>query len=250
MADNDTDSYQELEDHNRLMEKLTEVIKAAEELFGKYDPAVINTHNNSSTAHADIRNSVSTVQLSVTNLKSTVDSTIDSVKSDYTDKIAKVESTINKLIGDDGGVAFANRAKYNANNYELTDDILTDLTFNDTSNVFAITRLDGDKSSFSLKKVTTTTDGLMSTTDKNNLDTAVSNISAIQVNISNIESKQVAITDSEIESIGNDTLWPHGRCWNDSSWTPWQNRNEYGVGKTGADTSSSTDRTQTGGSSI
>ena len=82
MSDNETTSYQELEDHNRLMEKLTEVIKAAEELFNKYDPAVISTHNTSSTAHADIRNSISAVQVSVTNLKTTVNESIESVKSD------------------------------------------------------------------------------------------------------------------------------------------------------------------------
>ena len=38
--------------------------------------------------------------------------------------------------------------------------------------------------------------------------------------------RQDAITDAEIESMGEAALWIDGSCWNSSSWTPWKNRNK------------------------
>ena len=296
MSDSDTQDYQELDDHNRLMEKLTEVIESAKELLGRYDPeaitVIVDTHNTSTKAHADIREKISTVEVSVTNLENSVNETIKSVKADYNSKISDVESSIENIIDGDGSVAYANRAKYNANNNELTDKIMSDLTFNSSTNVFALTRIDGTKSSFDLKNATTSTNGLMASTDKTALNTAVSdistlksdmttaktnistlqtnvstnstniktaqsditsiksdvstaksNISTIQSNVSSIQSnimsmaaKQTAITDTEIDSLSETALWIDGRCWNDSSWSPWQNRNQLGYTPESTDT--------------
>lgn len=228
MTDSTTQGYQELEEHNKLMEKLDEVVKAAYELFNLYDPNVITTHNESSTAHPDIRESVSKVQVSVTNLKKTFDASIDEVKSDYTDKISKVENTINTLVGEDGGVSFAKKAQYNNSGYELTDTIVKDIAYNTSTNTISYTRINDKKGSFAINKVSSTVSGLMTPDDKSKLDSAASDISALQVNITQIASNQTAVTDDEVDDMAvaawsPDSTVNNNLTWNDSSYSPFTN---------------------------
>lgn len=218
MADTTTQGYQELEEHNKLMEKLNDVVKAAYELFNLYDPAVVTTHNNSSTAHPDIRDSISKVQVSVTNLKKAHDTSIEEVKSDYTDKISKVENTINSLINEDGGVAFAKKAQYNNNGYELVDTIVKDIAYNSSTNTVSYTRINNKKGSFAINKVSSTVPGLMTPDDKTKLDSAASDISALQVNITKIESNQEAVTDTEVEKMAQDAWSPDTTVNNNITW--------------------------------
>ena len=220
--------YSELDDHNKLMQKLTEVVEAAEELFNKYNPeTTISVHNTSQTAHSDIRNSVSGVQTSVNNLKNTFDTTIESVKLDYSEKITKIETTINTLVSSDGGVAYASKAKYNNSGYELSDNILTDVEYNTATNVVSLTKISGTKTSFKLTEATTSTNGLMTSTDKSNLSSAITDISSIQIGIQQISDKQKPVTDDEITDMAkaawNDT---EPASWIQSGYIPWKNTNE------------------------
>lgn len=70
--------YQELEDHNTLMQLIRTLIHRTDELQFQYETGGVTVHNESETAHADIR------QL-VTNLSNYVDNLVDNRLAPLTD---------------------------------------------------------------------------------------------------------------------------------------------------------------------
>lgn len=54
--------YQELEDHNLLMQLIRKQIDRMDDLQMQYETGSVTVHNESDTAHADIRKSVSGIQ--------------------------------------------------------------------------------------------------------------------------------------------------------------------------------------------
>lgn len=64
MTDESTVSlgYQELEDHNKLMKLIRNLIDEIDKLQFQYETGGITAHNESDTAHADIRQHLKNVQ--------------------------------------------------------------------------------------------------------------------------------------------------------------------------------------------
>lgn len=60
--------YQELEDHNTLMQLIRKLIDRTDELQFQYETGGITAHNESETAHADIRQYATNLSNYVDNL--------------------------------------------------------------------------------------------------------------------------------------------------------------------------------------
>lgn len=81
MSDENTVSlgYQELDDHNQLMQLIRILIDRVDELQFQYEAGGIIDHNESDTAHADIRQAVANIQSYLDRQDSSISTTLDTI---------------------------------------------------------------------------------------------------------------------------------------------------------------------------
>ena len=119
-------SYQEVKDHNELMDSMRNVMSKASSLFTRYDPNQIAAHNVASNAHADIRQALATVQAAVgsgnTEISNAVDTLRDSTNGKFETidtKIAAIESA--KTAQDNSSIESSISTITNVNNEQGTN---------------------------------------------------------------------------------------------------------------------------------
>ena len=91
--------YQELEDHNTLMQLIRTLIHRTDELQSQYETGGVIAHNESETAHADIRQLVTNLSNYVDNLAGGTQTSIDldNLRSEINDSINNINSELTAL---------------------------------------------------------------------------------------------------------------------------------------------------------
>ena len=91
--------YQELEDHNTLMQLIRTLIHRTDELQSQYETGGVIAHNESDTAHADIRQLVTNLSNYVDNLAGGTQTSIDldNLRSEINDSINNINNELTAL---------------------------------------------------------------------------------------------------------------------------------------------------------
>jgi len=91
--------YQELEDHNTLMQLIRTLIHRTDELQSQYETGGVIAHNESDTAHADIRQLVTNLSNYVDNLAvgTQASTDLDNLRSEINDSINNINSELTAL---------------------------------------------------------------------------------------------------------------------------------------------------------
>ena len=108
--------YQELEDHNTLMQLIRTLIHRTDELQLLFESSGIIAHNESDTAHADIRSLIS-------NNNTAADTKIDTLKTEVNyliNNINNVLSTLENRINNSDSVNSAQNDRLNNVDHELS----------------------------------------------------------------------------------------------------------------------------------
>lgn len=166
---------------DKLMQRVKELIAAADDLFQRYDPTAVSTHNTSETSHVDIRRTLKEIKGQITESGSANKEYIDQQIEKVNQAIGKVQDSITDFVSGTTTVKNAEHAKTadsatkastNINGHSLVDQIIKNVAI-DNNGTLTITKIDGGTYTVKIKLATTTTDGLMSKTDKVKMDKLV-----------------------------------------------------------------------------
>ena len=169
---------------DKLIQRIKELIAVADDLFQRYDPSAVATHNTSETSHVDIRRALRDLQDQITASgeagKDYVDEQVrlinqalDELQNDINDFVSgsvTVKNAENAQSAVNAG--FATKAGSNTNGHALADTMIKNVTI-DNNGTLTITKIDGGTYTVAIKLATTTTDGLMSKADKVKMDALV-----------------------------------------------------------------------------
>ena len=166
---------------DKLMQRVKELIAAADDLFQRYDPTAVSTHNTSETSHVDIRRTLKEIKGQITESGSANKEYIDQQIEKVNQAIGRVQDSITDFVSGTTTVKNAEHAKTadsatkastNINGHSLVDQIIKNVAI-DNNGTLTITKIDGGTYTIKIKLATTTTDGLMSKTDKVKMDKLV-----------------------------------------------------------------------------
>ena len=204
-------SYQEVKDHNELMDSMRNVMSKASSLFTRYDPNQIAAHNVASNSHADIRQALATVQAAVgsgnTEIANAVDTLRDSTNGKFETidtKIAAIESTDT---AQDNSIAALNTTT-------------TQLSTTATAHASRLTNIESSISTI---------------TNVNNEQGT--NIATLQNNVNTINTTIAPITSAELSTMMDEKFTKDtkrdGGMWRDELYTPFVNEDNLRDGIAG-----------------
>ena len=200
-------SYQEVKDHNELMDSMRNVMSKASSLFNRYDPNQIASHNVASNAHADIRQTLAEVQAAVGSGTSEIVNTVDTLRDSTNSKFETVDTKI-------AAIESAKTAQ---------DKSIATLT--NTTNQLSST------SSTHTTKIAGIESSISTITNVNN--DQGTKITTLQNNVNTINTNIAPITSSELTTMMNskftkDTV-RDGGMWRDEVYTPFVNEDNLTV---------------------
>lgn len=206
-------SYQEVKDHNELMDSMRNVMSKASSLFNRYDPNQIASHNVASNAHADIRQTLAEVQAAVGSGTSEIVNTVDTLRDSTNSKFETVDTKI-------AAIESANTAQ---------DNSIATLT--NTTNQLSST------SSTHTTKIAGIESSISTITNVNN--DQGTKITTLQNNVNTINTTIAPITSSELTTMMNskftkDTV-RDGGMWKDEVYTPFVNEDNLRDGIAGTE---------------
>lgn len=206
-------SYQEVKDHNELMDSMRNVMSKASSLFNRYDPNQIASHNVASNAHADIRQTLAEVQAAVGSGTSEIVNTVDTLRDSTNSKFETVDTKI----------AAIESAK--------TAQDKSIATLNTTTNQLSST------SSTHTTKIAAIESSISTITNVNN--DQGTKITTLQNNVNTINTTIAPITSSELTTMMNskftkDTV-RDGGMWKDEVYTPFVNEDNLRDGIAGTE---------------
>ena len=206
-------SYQEVKDHNELMDSMRNVMSKASSLFNRYDPNQIASHNVASNAHADIRQTLAEVQAAVGSGTSEIVNTVDTLRDSTNSKFETVDTKI----------AAIESAK-TAQDKSIATLNTTTAQLSSTSSTHT-TKIAGIESSISTITNVNNDQGTKITTLQNNVNT--------------INTTIAPITSSELTTMMNskftkDTV-RDGGMWKDEVYTPFVNEDNLRDGIAGTE---------------
>ena len=204
-------SYQEVKDHNELMDSMRNVMSKASSLFNRYDPNQIASHNVASNAHADIRQTLAEVQAAVGSGTSEIVNTVDTLRDSTNSKFETVDTKI-------AAIESAKTAQ---------DKSIATLT--NTTNQLSST------SSTHTTKIAGIESSISTITNVNN--DQGTKITTLQNNVNTINTNIAPITSSELTTMMNskftkDTV-RDGGMWRDEVYTPFVNEDNLRDGIAG-----------------
>lgn len=206
-------SYQEVKDHNELMDSMRNVMSKASSLFNRYDPNQIASHNVASNAHADIRQTLAEVQAAVGSGTSEIVNTVDTLRDSTNSKFETVDTKI-------AAIESAKTAQ---------DKSIATLT--NTTNQLSST------SSTHTTKIAGIESSISTITNVNN--DQGTKIATLQNSVNEINATIAPITSSELTTMMNskftkDTV-RDGGMWKDEVYTPFVNEDNLRDGITGTE---------------
>lgn len=206
-------SYQEVKDHNELMDSMRNVMSKASSLFNRYDPNQIASHNVASNAHADIRQALATVQASLNTGNTEVSNTIDTLRDSTNSKFETVDTKI-------AAIESAKTAQ---------DNSIATLT-NTTAQL-------SSTSSAQATKITSIESSISTITNVNNEQGT--SITVLQGSVNEINTTIAPITSAELTTMMNskftkDTV-RDGGMWKDELYTPYVNEDNIRDGIAGTE---------------
>lgn len=206
-------SYQEVKDHNELMDSMRNVMSKASSLFNRYDPNQIASHNVASNAHADIRQTLAEVQAAVGSGTSEIVTTVDTLRDSTNSKFETVDTKI-------AAIESANTAQ---------DSSIATLT-NTTAQL-------SSTSSTHTTKIAGIESSISTITNVNN--DQGTKITTLQNNVNTINTTIAPITSSELTTMMNskftkDTV-RDGGMWKDEVYTPFVNEDNLRDGIAGTE---------------
>ena len=206
-------SYQEVKDHNELMDSMRNVMSKASSLFNRYDPNQIASHNVASYAHADIRQTLAEVQAAVGSNNTEISNSVDTLRDSTNSKFETVDTKI-------AAIESANTAQDNS----IATLTNTTAQLSSTSSTHT-TKIAGIESSISTITNVNNDQGTKITTLQNNVNT--------------INTTIAPITSSELTTMMNskftkDTV-RDGGMWKDEVYTPFVNEDNLRDGIAGTE---------------
>lgn len=206
-------SYQEVKDHNELMDSMRNVMSKASSLFNRYDPNQIASHNVASNAHADIRQTLAEVQAAVGSGTSEIVNTVDTLRDSTNSKFETVDTKI-------AAIESAKTAQ---------DKSIATLT--NTTNQLS------SASSTHTTKIAGIESSISTITNVNN--DQGTKITTLQNNVNTINTAIAPITSSELTAMMNskftkDTV-RDGGMWKDEVYTPFVNEDNLRDGIAGTE---------------
>lgn len=194
-------SYQEVQDHNELMDSMRNVMSKASSLFTRYDPNQIASHNVASNSHADIRQSIAAIQASMSTGNTEVSNTIDTLRDSTNSRFETVDTKLTAIesvdTAQDNSIAALN---------------ITTSQLSSTSSDHA-------------SRITNIESSISTITNVNNEQGT--NIATLQNSVNDINTTIAPITSAELstmmdEKFTKDTV-RDGGMWKDELYTPYIN---------------------------
>ena len=206
-------SYQEVKDHNELMDSMRNVMSKASSLFTRYDPNQIAAHNVASNSHADIRQALATVQAAVGSGNTEISNAVDTLRDSTNSKFETVDTKI-------AAIESAKTAQ---------DNSIATLTT--TTNQLS------SASSEHTTRITNIESSISTITNVNNEQGT--NIATLQNSVSEINTTIAPITSAELstmmdEKFTKDTV-RDGGMWRDELYTPYVNEDNVRDGYAGTE---------------
>ena len=204
-------SYQEVQDHNELMDSMRNVMSKASSLFNRYDPNQIAAHNVASNSHADIRQALATVQAAVGSGTSEISNTVDTLRDSTNSRFETVDTKL---------LAIESTDTAQDNSIAALNTTTTQLSTTATAHASRLTNIESSISTI---------------TNVNNEQGT--NIATLQNNVNSINTTIAPITSAELSTMMDEKFTKDtkrdGGMWKDELYTPYVNEDNLRDGIAG-----------------
>ena len=206
-------SYQEVQDHNELMDSMRNVMSKASSLFNRYDPNQIAAHNVASNSHADIRQALATVQAAVGSGTSEISNTVDTLRDSTNSRFETVDTKL---------LAIESTDTAQDNSIAALNTTTTQLSTTATAHASRLTNIESSISTI---------------TNVNNEQGT--NIATLQNNVNSINTTIAPITSAELSTMMDEKFTKDtkrdGGMWKDELYTPYVNEDNIRDGYAGTE---------------
>lgn len=204
-------SYQEVQDHNELMDSMRNVMSKASSLFNRYDPNQIAAHNVASNSHADIRQALATVQAAVGSGTSEISNTVDTLRDSTNSRFETVDTKL---------LAIESTDTAQDNSIAALNTTTTQLSTTATAHASRLTNIESSISTI---------------TNVNNEQGT--NIATLQNNVNSINTTIAPITSAELSTMMDEKFTKDtkrdGGMWKDELYIPFVNEDNLRDGIAG-----------------
>ena len=204
-------SYQEVQDHNELMDSMRNVMSKASSLFNRYDPNQIAAHNVASNSHADIRQALATVQAAVGSGTSEISNTVDTLRDSTNSRFETVDTKL---------LAIESTDTAQDNSIAALNTTTTQLSTTATAHASRLTNIESSISTI---------------TNVNNEQGT--NIATLQNNVNSINTTIAPITSAELSTMMDEKFTKDtkrdGGMWKDEVYIPFVNEDNLRDGIAG-----------------